>query len=213
MDLVKSSLLKAFFATALILTVGLLAGLQMDQARTKYLEEQLQETNVQTETFLVSQDYLEDSSRNYCRVIEQRIPGLAKQNAHIGRDQQSFSSKSLGSDRDYKYIKRKYYINQLKLYTLLDDYKERCDADINLMLFFFDDNVESQRQGAVLTKYRREVDNRTYIFSYNLETTNSTILEILKTDYSVDEGPVTIVNHNTIYREYVPLNQLKKEIE
>ena len=212
MDVVKSSIIKAAFASLLILSIGLLTGLQMDQARTDFLEDQLQETNVQTETFLVSQSYLERSSNNYCGVMEQKVPDLAKQNAQIGRDLQSFSGKSLGSDRDYKYIKKKYYINQLKLYTLLDDYKERCDEEVNLILFFFDGGVESQRQGAVLTEYRREVDNKTYVFSYNLETDDSTILDMLKTDYQVESGPVTVINQDQIRREYVPLTALREEI-
>lgn len=210
MDIVKSSLLKASVATLLVLSFGLLIGMQMDQARTQFLEEQLQETNVQTETFLVTQSYLEDSSRNYCRVIDQRIPDMARQNAQIGRDLQSFSSKSIGSDRDYRYIKQRYYINQLKLYNLLNDYKERCNADVNLLLFFFADNIDSRRQGAVLTKYRQEVDNQTYIFSYNTETRNSTVLEMLKTDYSVEETPVTVINRDQIFRRYVSLKELKK---
>jgi hypothetical protein len=213
MDVVKSSILKAVFATSLILSIGLIAGLQMDQARTDFLENQLQETNIQTETFLVSQSYLEDSSRNYCKVMDKKVPELAKKNAQIGRDLQSFSSKSIGSDKDYKYIKKKYYINQLKLYTLLDDYKGRCDSETNLILFFFDDDIDSKRQGAVLTNYREEVDNKTYVFSYNLETKESTILDMLKTDYSIEDGPVTVVNGDNIYREYISLKGLREEIE
>lgn len=213
MDLVKSSLIKASLVTLTLLLIGVLVGLQMDDARTQFLEDQLQQTNLQTETFLVTQSYVEGSSKNYCRVIKERIPDVARKNAQIGQDLQSFSGKSIGNDDDYNYIKRKYYVNQLRLYTMLQGYKERCNADINLLLFFFDNSVDSKRQGAVLTQYRRTVDNQTYIFSYNLNTEKSAVLDILTTDYQVEEAPTVVVNGDQTYRRYVALKELKQVLE
>ena len=213
MDVVKVSIIKAAIATSLILSLGILVGFQMDDARTNFLEDQLKETNLQTETYLITQRYLEESSKNYCKVMEQKIPEIAKQNAQTGRDLQAFSSRSIGSKDDYIYIKKRYYINQLKLYTLLQNYRERCDDDVNLIFFFFEDSVDSKRQGAVLTKYREDVNNKTYVFSYNLGTKNSTVIEMLKTDYGIDSGPSMVINGDEIYREYVPLKELRRVME
>jgi len=213
MEVIKSSILKASAVTLVVLMLGTVTGLQMDNARTQFLEDRLEETNLQTETFLVTQSYVEDSSRNYCRVIEEQIPDIADKNAQIGQDLQSFSSKSISSDQDYDNIKQRYYINQLKLYNMLKNYKNRCNADINLVLFFFDSSADSSRQGAVLTNYREKVDNRTYVFSYNLETDESTVLDILVADYSVEEGPTIVFNGNQTYRKYVSLEELKQVME
>lgn len=212
MDLVKESIIKAAAATALILLIGVLIGLQADDAREGFVENQLRESSIQTQTFLVTQNYLEDSSRNYCNVVNQQIPQLSEQNTQIGQNLQSFAGKSISNSNEYKFLRREYYLNQLRLYNVLDEYKERCDENLTIVFFFFDDDADSQRQGASLTQYYKEVDNSTYVFSYNLETEDSKILEILTSDYQIEDGPAIVINGEETYRRYVPYGELKQKL-
>lgn len=209
MDLVKSSIIKASAFTALLLLVGVLVGLQMDDARGAYIEDQLKESDLRMQNFIVTQDYLDDSSQNYCKLVERQIPELSQQNTRIGQNLQSFTGKSISNQENYKYLVRRYYVNQLRLYNVLSNYKERCGANTTLIFYFFDDSTNSQRQGAVLTEYHRNVDNSSYIFSFNLEKNRSSALDLLKQDYGIEEGPSIVINGNQTYREYVPLKQLK----
>jgi hypothetical protein len=213
MDLVKESIIKAGAATLLILLFGVLVGLQVDDARGGYIQEQLRESNLQAQSFIVTQNYLEESSKNYCNVVKSRIPELSEQNREIGQNLQSFSGKSISNDGRYDYLKRKYYLNQLKLYNILTEYKQRCGANTTLIFYFFDSSADSQRQGAALTKYYREVDNSSYIFSYNLETDDSDITDILISDFNVTNGPAVVINGNQTYRRYVPFGELRQIIQ
>lgn len=215
MDLVKESLLKAVAITVVILGIGVLVGLQLDDTRTDFIQDQLQESNLRTETFLVTQNYLEDSSTNYCNVAESQIPQLAEKNAQIGNDLQSFSGQSLSNGNRYESLKERYYVNQLKLYNMLNSYKGKCEKEkLDLIFYFFDSSVESQRQGSVLTEYRRSVDNSTYVFSYNLETSQrSEVLEVLKADYNVSEGPSIVINGNQTFKRYVSLKELRQVLD
>lgn len=209
MDQVPTAFLKAAVTAVLLIGLGALIGLQMDDARSGYLDDQLRQTDLQAETFLATNTYLEESSRNYCTVVSGQIPELARKNAEIGRDLQSFSSQSISESRNYDFIKRTYYVNQLKFYNTLRTYRDRCNSNATLIFFFFDDSSASKRQGAVLTEYRQTVDNRTYVFSYNLATDDSQVLDMLKTDFQVEDGPTTVINGNRTYRRYVPLQELK----
>jgi len=212
MDLIKESLLKSAAVTALVLLVGILVGLQADDAREGYIEGQLRESNLQTQTFIVTQNYLEGSGINYCSIVEDRIPDISSENREIGQNLQSFSSKSISNEKEYTNLRREYYLSQLRLYNVISEYKNRCNQDTKLIFFFFDSSTESKRQGAALSKYYKEVDNSTYIFSYNLETKNSEILDMLKTDFEVQNGPAIVVNGNQTYRRYVPYGQLPEAI-
>jgi len=209
MDLVKSSIIKASAFTALLLFVGILVGLQMDDARGAYIEGQLKESDLRMQNFLVTQNYLDDSSQNYCKLVERQIPELSQQNTRIGQNLQSFTGRSISNQENYKYLVRRYYVNQLRLYNVLSNYKERCGANTTLIFYFFDDSTNSQRQGAVLTEYYRSVDNSSYIFSFNLEKNRSSAIELLKQDYGIEEGPSIVINGNQTYNEYVPLKQLR----
>ncbi|MFB6115956.1 MAG: hypothetical protein ABEK10_00450 [Candidatus Nanosalina sp.] len=212
MDVVKSSIIKASLATLFILSMGLLVGLQVDDARGNYIKDQLRESDLRMQNFLVTQSYLDESSNNYCRLVESQIPDLSEQNTRIGQNLQSFSGKSISNRDQYRYLVRKYYVNQLRLYNVLSEYKERCGGNTTLIFYFFDESIQSKRQGAVLTEYYREVDNSTYIFSFNLNKNRSSVLELLKKDYQVTDGPAIVINGNETYRSYVPLEQLKEAI-
>lgn len=212
MDVVKSSIFKATLLTALVLGAGILIGLQVDDARGNYLEDQLKQSDLRMQNFIVTQNYLDESSRNYCRLVENQIPDLSKENTRIGQNLQSFAGKSLSNDEGYKYLVRKYYVNQLRLYNVLNEYKDRCGKNTTLIFYFFDDSTESQRQGSVLTEYYREVDNSTYIFSFNLEKDESSVLRMLQDDYGVDNGPSIVLNGEDTFRRYVPLIELKSII-
>jgi hypothetical protein len=213
MDIVKNSILKAAAGTILILLVGILVGLQADDARKGFVENQLKESNLQTQTFMVTQNYLDQSSRNYCKVVESRIPELAEENTEIGQSLESFTGKSISNRKDYEYLRREYYLNQLRLYNILNEYKSRCNTDNSLVFFFFDGSANSKRQGAALTKYYREVDNSTYIFSYNLDTEDSEVLDVLRSDYNITTGPAVVLNGNKTFRSYVPFGELKQELK
>lgn len=206
----RESLIKAAGVTGLILLVGFLAGLQADDTRVNYLEDQIQESTIRSQTFVVTGNYLSDSSQNFCSVVESQIPEVADENADIGRNLQSFSSKSVSNGKEYDFLKKRYYINQLRLYNLISDYKERCPSNVTTTFYFFDNSIQSQRQGTVLTQYREETPGTAYIFSYNVETDDSAVVEILKSDFNVTDGPSIVINGNQTYRRYVGLRELKE---
>lgn len=212
MDVVKSSIIKASLATFLLLSLGLLIGLQVDDARGAYVEDQLRESDLRMQNFIVTQSYLDESSNNYCRLVENQIPDLSRENTKIGQNLQSFSGKSLSNQGQYNYLVRKYYVNQLRLYNVLDEYNSRCEENTTLIFYFFDQSADSKRQGAVLTEYYRNVDNSTYIFSFNLEKNKSSVMQLLRDDYQVEEGPSIVINGDEVHRDYVPLIQLKEII-
>lgn len=212
MELIKESLLKAAAVTAVVLAFGFLIGLQMDDARTSYIDDRISEAAVSAQTIVAVENYL-DSSDNYCMLVKEEIPDMGENNAEIGTTLQQFSSKGIGKRNEYKALRREYYVSQLRLYNTVISYRERCETDMDAVMFFFDGDLNSERQGSVLTEYREEVDNSTSIFSYNLEVEKSKVLDVLKTDFNITDGPSIVINGNQTYREYVPLKQLKQVMD
>ena len=213
MDLVKESILKAAAVTAVILVFGVLIGLQVDDVREGYVENQLRESTLSTQSLIVTREYLDESSQNYCKVVKNRIPEITEQNTQIGQDLQSFAGKSISNNQEYKQLKREYYVSQLRLYNLLKDYKQRCGEEATLIMFFFDDSAASTRQGSALTKYYREANNNSHIFSFNLDTGDSEVLNVLKSDYNVEGGPTVVVNGNQTFRRYTSFGELRSSID
>lgn len=212
MELIEKSLVRAALVTSVVLIIGLLIGLQLDDARTSYIDGQISEANVNSQTVVAVQNYLE-SSDNYCKLVREEIPDMGRKNAEIGTTLQEFSSKGVSEANEYKVLRRRYYVSQLRLYNTINSYREKCDSEMNSIMFFFDGDVNSQRQGAVLTEYREQVDNSTNIFSYNLGVDDSQVLKVLKSDYNITDGPTIVINGNETYDRYVALKELRQIME
>lgn len=216
MDIVKESLLKAAGFTTLMVILGVLIGLQMDDFRQEHLSEELRQSNLETETFIALQNYIEDSSENYCSLMEQRIPDISERSAQFGGQLQQLAGQNIGDDSEYEYIRNRYYNNQLRLYTTLTEYKERCGSSEDTILFFFDDSIDSQRQGEVLNEVVET--NNVSVFAFNTELNNdpevadSPVVEILKADYNITSSPTLIVNDDQRIEGFTSKIELENEV-
>lgn len=217
MDIVKESLLKAAGFTVLMLLLGVLVGLQMDDFRQDHLSQELRQSNLETETFVALQDYIDDSSDNYCELMGKRVPKISQRSAEFGSQLTRLEGQNLGDDSEYEYIRNRYYNNQIQLYGTLKQYKDRCGINETTILFFFDDSVDSQRQGEVLDEI---VQNRedVHVFSFNTElnddpeVADSPVVEVLKADYNITESPTLIVNSNQKLEGYTSTGELENEV-
>lgn len=211
MDLVKESIVKASAATLLILALGILLGYQMDDLRQDHLSEELKQSNLETETFSVLDNYVQRSDRDHCQLMEVQIPSIGERNGELGSELERFEAQNIGGDQEYRYIRNRYYNNQLRLYMALNSYKDRCNGtNQTTVLYFFDDSTESQRQGAVLNEVVKQ--KKVQVFSFNAEVDDSLIVDVLTEDFNVTEYPTVIVNDDQKFEGFISENELNYDV-
>ena len=211
MDLVKESIIKAGAVTVLVLALGILLGFQMDDLRQDHLSEELRQSNLETETFSVLDNYVQRSDRDHCQLMEVQIPSIGERNGELGSELERFEAQNIGSDEDYRYIRDRYYNNQLRLYMALNSYKDRCNGtNQTTILYFFDDSTESQRQGAVLNEVVKQ--KNVQVFSFNAEVEDSLIVDVLTEDFNVTEYPTIIVNDDQKFEGFISENELNYDV-
>jgi len=202
--------LKVLATTALVFLVGLGLGFSLDTGRINYLAEELRSTNLETESFVTSQQYLEQASGDdYCRLMEDQITRISQQTTELGTDLQDFGSAGMFRERDYEFLQRRYYVYQTRFMLMLEDYRTRCDQDFLSLLYFFGDNVDSQRQGSVLTEFRQENQGRVFVFSFTLDAEDSPIVDLVAKDYNITSTPSVVVNQNTTLRGFTSKGELE----
>jgi hypothetical protein len=210
MDLVKKSLLKASAATLLLILLGVLVGLQMDDMRQGYLESELKTSVVETESFTVVQDYLDSKESQRCNLLDVQIPEIATRSSQLGAELNRLESREFVSDKVYERIRRQYYNNQLRLLTSLENYEERCGgSNQTSIIYFFDESTASQRQGAVLDDVVRQ--SNVQVFSFNSELDDSMIVDVLKREYNVTQEP-TVVIEDRKYEGFQSEYEINQEI-
>lgn len=211
MDIVKDSILQAGVFTFLILIIGVLVGLQMDDLRQGHVQNNLEQSNLDTETFMILQDYVDGSGENFCQLSGARLPDVGQKNAELGAELERFDSQEFANEERYSYIRDRYYNNQLRLYMLINEYNEECEGGENTILYFFDDSTDSQRQGAVLDEIG--TNQQAIIFAFNKETMEeSPIVEILVKDYNITQTPALVVNRDQKFEGFISQGELEHEI-
>jgi len=216
MDLVKDSLLKASAFTFLMVLLGVLIGLQMDDMRQDKVSDELRQSNLETETFTVLQSYVDGSDEGFCELAELRLPDVGERNAELGSSLERFDAGDLNDEEEYEYLRNRYYNNQLQLFMLINDYRERCENGENTIIYFFDDSTQSQRQGEVLDEVGS--NNDVYIFSFNTEIADnpeiseSPALNMLIADYNVTEAPTLVVNGDEKIEGFISQGELENEV-
>ena len=212
----QASLFKAAVFIALLLVLGVLVGLQMYDFRQDPLSEELRQSNLVTETFVALLDSIE-ASDNYCDLMEVRVPKISQRNSEFGSELTRLEGQSLGDKSEYEYIRNRYYNNQLQLYSNLNNYKSSCNVNQTTVLFFFDDSVDSQRQGEVLNEIVQKRED-IHVFSLNSElnddpdVADSPVVEVLKADYNITESPTMIINGEQKVEGYTSTGELENKV-
>lgn len=210
MDIVQDSLLKASAFTIIVVLLGILVGLQMDDMRQDRLTSELDQSNLEVETFSVLDAYISRSEGDHCQLMEVQIPKIGERNAQLGSELERFEAQNLGSDKEYEYIRNRYYNNQLRLYMAMNNYRDRCgDTNQTTVLYFFDESSESSRMGSVLNEVVQQTE--TQVFSFNAEV-DSPIVDILRKDYNVTSSPTIIVNDEQKIEGFIPVGELRYDV-
>lgn len=216
MDLVKNSLFKAVGFTFLMILLGLLIGLQMDDLRQDRISDELRQSNLDTETFTVLQRYVDSSEGNFCDIAELQLPNLGERNAELGGELERFASEDINDQSEYEYLRNRYYNNQLQIFMIVNEYNGRCEGGKDTVLYFFDDSTQSQRQGSVLDQVAE--NNDVYIFSFNKEISensdiaDSLVLDVLLKDHNITETPTLVINGEEKIEGFISQGELENEV-
>ncbi len=209
MDFVKESFLTAVGFTFLMISLGVLIGLQMDDFRGDHLSDELRQSQLDSETFSVIESYSGASGNNYCGLLEVQIPEIGERNAELGSRLERFDAQSLGDDSEYVYIRDRYYNNQLRLYMALESYQNDCSDNQTRILYFFDDSSNSERQGAVLDEVVE--DKGVQVFSFNVKA-DSPVVQVLVQNYNITEQPTLIINGETKLEGFISRGELLNDV-
>ncbi|HDD72728.1 MAG TPA: thioredoxin [Candidatus Aenigmarchaeota archaeon] len=115
-----------------------------------------------------------------------------------------------GTDPAYENLKRDYMFISLKSWMLSLSVKERCNADIIPILYFYSRECDKCiEQGFVLDRIREENPNA-FIFTIDFNL-NEEWANVIKEAYNIKETPSLIIG-NTTYSGFVDYDELDKTI-
>ena len=194
--------------TVLIFLAGLLVGISLDDTRISDLVTTLNQNELNRESYLVEQDFINNLGGSLCELSNPRINTLSTELAKLGQLLTKYESKGFLRNQDYNYLKRKYFLLEIKTYTLFTSLKKECNYDFNTILFFYDsEHQKSLNQGYILDSLVQSQKNL-HIFSFD-QLFNEPALETVKIHYNITTSPSLIINDNIKKEGLISLEELR----
>ena len=193
----------------MVFVAGILIGYYVDNLRSTDIFDTLTESELNTQSYVTEKDFFDTFGEFNCQSASNRLSGLAEELGGVGYYIVSFEKKNIFKQQEYDYLLRKYFLMQIRTYTLFNDMKKNCGSDYDLILFFFDpEDVLSERQGNVLDVIVKEMDNLS-VFSINAIYEGDILAENFRLHYNITTTPTLIVNEGSKIEGFVS----KEEIE
>ena len=194
--------------TILVFFSGLLLGLSVDDTRLSDLVTDLNKNELNRESYLVEQDFISSFGGDACELSNTRVEVLSNELGSLGRLLTKYESKGTLRSSEYDYLKSRYFLLEIKTYTLLNNLKQKCGYNFNTILFFYDINDQSSlNQGYVLDSLVQN-QKSVHVFSFD-RNFNEPALETLKSHYNVIGSPSLVINDGLVEERLMGIEELK----
>ncbi|MCD6434402.1 MAG: hypothetical protein J7L14_02220 [Candidatus Diapherotrites archaeon] len=179
----------ALIIAMVIFVAGLYLGFTISETARSALAEEMQDIEF---TFYSSELlFLLEPSVEFCPVYGEQLGLLDRKTAQIGAKLEYLENVKKEFDFD---LKRKYFVLEAETYLLAEKFREICDYNYSLILYFYTRDCEGCiEQGHILDEVKRKFGESVRIYSFDLSI-GSSVAEALARKYAVRKTPAVIVD-------------------
>jgi hypothetical protein len=190
----------AFLITAGILVLGLLLGMVIESARTAYLEEKYTAQDLDFRSSQLQYEFLNLlEEKENCPAIYETLYTNLQELEQTRERLEGYSEDATIEKTEFEYLEREYFQVEVRYWILATQAKEICDHDIVTLLSFYSDEEECptcDEQSFVLSYLKKALGEQLLIFSFNVETIDEPMIDILKSAFGVEEYPSLVIDED-----------------
>ncbi len=181
--------------TILIFAVGILLNHAFDAFRISIIENVMTAHEIDTEAYRVENFFAETFGGEQCDIMVARISDLKKEVRKVGEDLGSYSRFSFFRKKDYDYLKRKYFLLELRFLALIQKLNKECDKPYLPIIFFYEiDQDESERQGFILQDLSEDYDQYLVVLTLDKDYTDEPLVKNLAASYNITQAPTIVID-------------------
>ncbi|MBW2977466.1 hypothetical protein KY331_01355 [Candidatus Woesearchaeota archaeon] len=207
----KHVFLISIFLTVFIFSIGFFFSYGLDILRINELDRVINDYHLSSEAYLAQRDFINTFGGDKCTIITSKVQELKEEISTVGSDLSKYGEKTIFKKRDFDYLKRKYFLLELKFYSLLKELEHCDDRYIPIMFFYKKDDDLSIRQGYVLDELNKYFKTEVVVFSFDVDYEDEPLLNFLKKKYNISKPP-TIIIDDTIKIERIAYSGELKQI-
>jgi len=187
-------LITSFIVAAVIFLAGIALGWTIDNFKVNTITSALNQNELNTESFLLESQFVENFGGDYCKLLNLRIKDLQKSIAQTSEQLSTWGESKKFKTSDFDYLKRKYFLLEIKFLFLLQDMTHTCGKSYDTILFFYNiDDSQSMRQGYALDEVRM-TRNDLIVLSFDKNYVAEPLMLVLLTKYDIESAPAIVIN-------------------
>lgn len=197
----KHLVLTGIFLVLFVFVAGVLVGKSFSSAKINEVTKFLKDNELNTESFIVEQQLMQDFNDGDCNLAKVRLQKLFDELGSIGRLLTAVDVKdNIGVD-NFVFLKRKYHILQVRTFIEFKKLSEDCDLRPKVILYYYSaDNIDSKEQGLVLDEVVKNFDYNIFAVEFNY----SKELSFLESYYNITRTPSLVVNFDKKFEGFTP---------
>lgn len=213
----RSRYILAFFVTVIIFLLGFLLGLTLSSMKIKYVENLYKAQSADYESLQFQYAFLDmlnngSNSNETCSALSAILENNLKL---LGPAQDKIEGYEISGDihnEDYRIIKRKYMIANLRYWLLAEKSKEICGNDVVSILYFYRQDCGScGDEGFILSQLKNIFGDRLLIFNMDAGITEEPVIDILRRKYKIYDFPSLVIEGET-FTGFLSKNDILKRI-
>jgi hypothetical protein len=154
------------------------------------------EHELDTTAYLVEQEFTDAFGGNRCEIMNARIAPLKEEIRKVGIDLGSYSGFSFFKKKDYDFLKRKYFLLELRFLTLIQELNAECNRPYIPIIFFYEiDDDASERQGFILADLSKDYTQEVVVLSLDKDYADEPLVNLLAVRYNVTAAPAIILDN------------------
>lgn len=190
---------KHFFVILLIFVIlifmsGFIFGRVTQSTELSEVEIFIKESELNTRSYVLEQDLLSENEEISCSISQERLNNLASRTSTLGQKLDDQDQVGSISKEDYDYLKRRYHLDQMRLYVQTKQHYDSCPGSKTPILFFYTPSSESSlEQGEILDQVVENKDLTVLAIQYDY----SPDLEFVQTYFGITTTPSLVINYDT----------------
>lgn len=186
-------IINSFILTCIIFTAGIILNYGLDFIRIDAITDVMSGHEISTQAYLLEQEMIDLFGGKKCAAMDVRINILKEEIRQVGADLSSYAKFSFFKKKDFDYLKRKYFLLELKFFSLVQGYNAACGQKIIPILYFYEiDQDESERQGFILEDVAKAFDKQVIVLTLDKEYDDEPLVGLLAKKFNVTIAPTII---------------------
>jgi hypothetical protein len=197
------------FVLLVVFGVGILLGKSIRTAPEDAITRSIQNNELNADSFLIEQELFKSLDSQGCELAKIRLTELSSELGNTGRQLVAADAQERLGDENFRFLKRKYQIMQIRAYIMFTKLAEECNTSAKVILYYYgiQDN-ESLQQGPVLDRIVENYNVSVFAMQYNY----SPELKFIESYYNITRTPVTILHNAKSHRGLVSYETLASEL-